>query len=184
MLQKFRANFFYKRCNPVLNLELLTIVPIFSICNSQSLTLIKITTHVPLRQNRYKAINELDMPVGPTRTQWGSLRSYPESTIIPSYLQESMIIRSLPGTATSQDHPPWMLNSGEAVSQVGGSNLPDEDPSRRLSLLHRLQLSGTIPVIRGVHYVARSSPCSKHYNAPTSMRTVMNSGGYLFMAIP
>jgi len=42
------------------------------------LTLIKITTCVPLHQNHHKPINELDMPVGLIWAQGGSLGSYPK----------------------------------------------------------------------------------------------------------
>jgi len=36
---------------------------------------------------------------------------------------------------------------------------------------------------RGSSYAVRSSPYFKHHNAPISMRVVMDSGGYLCMAI-
>jgi len=41
-----------------------------------------------------KAVNELNMPVGPAWAQGGSLGSYPEPTIIPSSLHRSAIINS------------------------------------------------------------------------------------------
>ena len=63
---------------------------------------------------------------------------------------------------------------------------PDSDTktSQSMSLLRWLQLDGTIPVIRESNHVARSFTRSKYYNAPASMRVVMDSDVYLHMTIP
>jgi len=76
-----------------------------------------------------------------------------------------------------------MLNSDKDVLLVGGLSFWYEDPPRRLLLQCWLQLSGTIPAMHEFSYAARSSPCLKCYNAPTSMRTVMDSDRYLCMTI-
>jgi len=63
-------------------------------------------------------------------------------------------------------------------------SLRNGDPPQRLSLLRWLQLNDTIFTIHRFRYVVRSSRCSKRYDAPTSMRAVMDSDGYLCVMIP
>ena len=55
---------------------------------------------------------------------------------------------------------------------------------RNMLLLRCLQLYSTILIIRGSGYAARSSICSKRYNAPISIQDVIDSSGYLCMARP
>jgi len=64
---------------------------------------------------------------------------------------------------------------------------PPKASTRRPSeacYLRCLQLDNTINVIRGSSYFARSSLRFKRYNASISIWVVINSGGYLYMAIP
>ena len=60
----------------------------------------------------------------------------------------------------------------------------DTKTLRSMLLMCCLELDSTISAIRESSYVARSSSRSKHYNAPISMRTVMDSDRYLCMASP
>jgi len=61
---------------------------------------------------------------------------------------------------------------------------PQPPPPWRLPPLRLLQLSSTIPAIHEFSYAARSSPHTKCYNVPTSMRGVMDSDRYLCIMIP
>ena len=70
-----------------------------------------------------------------------------------------------------------ILNSSRAIPLVRG-------PPRRRSPLRWLQLSDRIPAIHGISYAGRLSPCSKRYNAPTSMRVVVDGDKYLCMIMP
>jgi len=75
------------------------------------------------------------------------------------------------------------LDQSIVSQQSEGPSLQNENPPQGMLFLRWLQLTDKVPLIHGFSYIVRSSPCSKHYNALTSMRDVINSGGYLCMTI-
>ena len=118
--------------------------------------------------------------------------SGPSPHTITTWAQESPMPQ--PEFTTGQASPTWVYRLTGAARLSGSSTnstriLPrvaqDSDTKiLRCSLIMRyLQLYSTIPVIHGSDYAVRSSPRSKYCNAPTLMRAVMNSGGYLCMVI-
>jgi len=73
-------------------------------CGGQIMTLIKITTRVPLRQKRpsdRRTRFASRTSMGPRR----SLGLLPEPTLVPNYLHGSTTIRSLSATTSIWDHP-------------------------------------------------------------------------------
>jgi len=67
---------------------------------------------------------------------------------------------------------------------LGATQGSDTETLWSLLFLRYLQLYSTIPAIHGSRYTARSSPRSKHYNAPISMRAIIDSCGYICIGIP
>jgi len=66
----------------------------------------------------------------------------------------------------------------------GATQGSDTKTLQSLLLLRYLRLDSTIPTIYKFSYATGSSPRSKCCNAIISMQVVIDSGGYLYMAIP
>ena len=79
------------------------------------------------------------------------------------------------------------LCSSPEITIIGAKSISgttSDSDTKTLRSMQWLQLGGTIPRFMGSNRTARSSLRSKCYNASTLMRVVMDSGGYLCMAIP
>ena len=154
-------------------------------CSGRILTLIKITTHVPppggiislpAAQLTYKP------NMGPKRKLRASPRATSGQTLLTRihYLARAM---QLSGASNNQYKDPFRSNP----------RLWHEDPPKPAthalltvmldSSYNNQYKDSSISAICGSSYATRSSPRSKHYNALIPMRVVMDSIGYLCMAI-
>jgi len=91
---------------------------------------------------------------------------------------------SIPRPRLIQSHSPGPSTNPESLNNLEGPPSGTKNPLRGLPLSHWLPLCDRNSAIHGFSYAVKLSTSSKRYNAPTSMRVVMNSGRYLYMTIP
>ena len=140
---------------------------------------VEITSHVLLSQTSPKR-SVTFLPMGPARFQSNKgpkrkLRVLSRAHINPKPL--TWILNSIRAWQIPRGFSQGAKTTSEAIPPSDTKTL------RSLLLLLWLQLGEMTPVIYGFDHAVRSSPCSKYYNAPTSMWAIMDSGEYLYMTI-